>query len=192
LIRFSGFAKKKSQCLFFIFSFIVFQIVLQSHIQDKDLNRKNSVGVMWRDPNPHTHTYIYIYVWKFGKCPITLINLNTYIASQMIGLYVILFMSTQIKWSFLLMNYKLWAAIRHSLQTLFVLTYIYIYIRLIIFLNNFIKGYWTIYRFEEKILNFQMSQTRISKFSNVLIKGNPLGFAIKSCQNFQNTTIFIF
>jgi hypothetical protein len=37
---------------------------------------------------------------------------------------------------------------------------------------------------ERMILNFQTSQTRVSKFPNVSINGNLLGFTVKSCQNF--------
>jgi hypothetical protein len=37
-----------------------------------------------------------------------------------------------------------------------------------------------------------MSQTRISNFSNVSITSTPLGFTIKSYQNFQNTPVFLF
>jgi hypothetical protein len=42
------------------------------------------------------------------------------------------------------------------------------------------------------VLNFQMSQIRVSKFPNVSIKGNLLEFTVKSCQNSQNTYVFIF
>jgi len=59
-------------------------------------------------------------------------------------------------------------------------------------MDNFTKGYRTIGRFEKKVLNFQTSQTRVSMFSNISIKGNLLGFAIKSWQNFQNTPCVYF
>jgi hypothetical protein len=39
-------------------------------------------------------------------------------------------------------------------------------------------------RLEKMVLDFQTSQIRVSKFSNVSIKGNLLGFAVKFCQNF--------
>jgi hypothetical protein len=45
---------------------------------------------------------------------------------------------------------------------------------------------------EKMVLNFQTSQIMVSKFSNVSINSNLLGFAVKSCQNFQNTIVFIF
>jgi hypothetical protein len=41
--------------------------------------------------------------------------------------------------------------------------------------------------FNLRVLNFKTSQTRVSNFQNVAITGTPLGFAIKSYQNFQNT-----
>jgi hypothetical protein len=47
-------------------------------------------------------------------------------------------------------------------------------------------------RLEKMVLDFQTSQIRVSKFSNVSIKGNLLGFAVKFCQNFQNTIVSIF
>jgi hypothetical protein len=42
------------------------------------------------------------------------------------------------------------------------------------------------------ILNFKTSETRVSNFQNVSITNTPLGFAVKSYQNFQNTLMFIF
>jgi len=40
------------------------------------------------------------------------------------------------------------------------------------------------------VLNFQTSQIRVSKFPNVSINCNLLGFAVKSYQNSQNTPHF--
>jgi hypothetical protein len=40
------------------------------------------------------------------------------------------------------------------------------------------------------VLNYQTSQTSVSKFSNVLLKGTKLEFDIKSCQNSQNIHFF--
>jgi hypothetical protein len=42
---------------------------------------------------------------------------------------------------------------------------------------------------EKWVMNFQTSQIGVSKFLNVSIKGNLLGFVVKYCQNFQNTHI---
>jgi hypothetical protein len=41
--------------------------------------------------------------------------------------------------------------------------------------------YQIIGHFEKRVLHYQTFQTRVSKFSNVLFKGFPLRFAIKSC-----------
>jgi hypothetical protein len=59
-----------------------------------------------------------------------------------------------------------------------------------IYIYIFTKWYRIISRFEKNVLNFQTSQTNVSKFSNVSIKDNPLGFAVKFYQNFQNTPHF--
>jgi hypothetical protein len=54
------------------------------------------------------------------------------------------------------------------------------------------KGYQIIRCFEIKLLNKQMSQTRLSMFPNVPVKGTQLGFAVKSCQNVQIYPYFYF
>jgi hypothetical protein len=41
-------------------------------------------------------------------------------------------------------------------------------------------------------MNFKKSQFKILIFQKVSIKGYPLGFFVKSYQNFQNTFVFIF
>jgi len=56
--------------------------------------------------------------------------------------------------------------------------------------DNFTKGYRTIRCFEKMILNYQTSQTSVSKFSNVLLKGILFGYTVKSCKNFQNFIFF--
>jgi len=55
--------------------------------------------------------------------------------------------------------------------------------------ENFTRGYRIIGIFNLKELNFKTSQTRVSNFQNVSIIGIPLGFAVKSCQNSQNTPL---
>jgi hypothetical protein len=42
------------------------------------------------------------------------------------------------------------------------------------------------------VLNYQTSQISVFKFLNVSLKGTLFGFAVKSCQNFQNTPPFFF
>jgi hypothetical protein len=52
------------------------------------------------------------------------------------------------------------------------------------FFYNFTKEYRIIRHFEIKVLNQQTSQTGVSKFSNVLLKGTPLRFPVKFCKKF--------
>jgi hypothetical protein len=59
-------------------------------------------------------------------------------------------------------------------------------------MDNFTKKYQTIGCFEKMVLNYQMSQTNVSKFPNVSLKDTPSGFAVKTCQNPQNTPPFFF
>jgi hypothetical protein len=47
-------------------------------------------------------------------------------------------------------------------------------------------------QFEMFTSSVPLSQNDVSKFLNVSFKGIPLGFAVKSCKNFQNTPVFIF
>jgi hypothetical protein len=61
--------------------------------------------------------------------------------------------------------------------------YLTVTLLLIAFWDNFTKEYLTIHRFEKMVLNYQ---TSVSKFLNVSLKDTPLGFAVKSYQNFQN------
>jgi hypothetical protein len=55
--------------------------------------------------------------------------------------------------------------------------------------ENFTWGYQTIGQFDLNVLNFKISQTRVSNFQNVSITRTPLGFVVKSYQNFQNTPL---
>jgi hypothetical protein len=47
-------------------------------------------------------------------------------------------------------------------------------------------------QFEMFTSSVPLSQNDVSKFLNISFKGIPLGFAVKSCKNFQNTPVFIF
>jgi hypothetical protein len=44
---------------------------------------------------------------------------------------------------------------------------------------------------EKWVMNFQTSQIEVFKFLNVSIKGNPLWFVVKSCQNSKYPYFFL-
>jgi hypothetical protein len=63
---------------------------------------------------------------------------------------------------------------------------------ILIIRNNFTKWYWTITCFDGRILDYHFSQIGILNYQKLLKKGIPSALGVKSCQNPQNTPMFIF
>jgi hypothetical protein len=63
---------------------------------------------------------------------------------------------------------------------------------ILIIRNNFTKWYWTITYFDGRISDYHFSQTEILNYKKLLYKGIPSALGVKSCQNSQNTPMFIF
>jgi hypothetical protein len=59
--------------------------------------------------------------------------------------------------------------------------------------KKFNQGYRTsAFLKEGTYLNFKTFQFMVSIFRKFLVRGHPLGFSVKSYQNFQNTPVFFF